>query len=213
MTSMPASRSARAMTLAPRSWPSRPGLAMTTRILRIYSLHQRHFFVLSPHVPQRIAHLADGRVGPHAVEERLHGIAGADRGVPQRVERAAHGIGVPGLAQRFEPLELDVPRALVDVQNRVWRLVVLHEVVDSDDDLVAALDRLLESVRRLGDLALRKALLDSLDHPAHPVDGVEIALRPLFHVEGEPLDQIRAAQRIGDIGDAALVGDDLLGPE
>src|ERR1700712_2969712 len=33
MTSMPASRSARAMTLAPRSWPSRPGFAMTTRIL------------------------------------------------------------------------------------------------------------------------------------------------------------------------------------
>ena len=33
MTSMPASRSARAMTLAPRSWPSSPGFAMTTRIL------------------------------------------------------------------------------------------------------------------------------------------------------------------------------------
>src|ERR1700694_3847156 len=30
---MPASRSARAMILAPRSWPSRPGLATTTRIL------------------------------------------------------------------------------------------------------------------------------------------------------------------------------------
>src|SRR3954466_13285660 len=32
MTSMPASRSARATTLAPRSWPSRPGLATTTRM-------------------------------------------------------------------------------------------------------------------------------------------------------------------------------------
>src|ERR671927_10300 len=32
MTSMPASRRARAMILAPRSWPSRPGLATTTRI-------------------------------------------------------------------------------------------------------------------------------------------------------------------------------------
>src|SRR3990170_6746819 len=32
MTSMPASRSARATTLAPRSWPSRPGLAMRTRM-------------------------------------------------------------------------------------------------------------------------------------------------------------------------------------
>src|SRR5215210_4813128 len=31
MTSNPASRSARATTFAPRSWPSRPGLAMRTR--------------------------------------------------------------------------------------------------------------------------------------------------------------------------------------
>src|SRR4029453_17314097 len=35
MTSMPASRNARAMILAPRSWPSRPGFATTTRILRL----------------------------------------------------------------------------------------------------------------------------------------------------------------------------------
>src|SRR3954466_12044571 len=34
MTSMPASRRGRAMIFAPRSWPSRPGLATTTRILR-----------------------------------------------------------------------------------------------------------------------------------------------------------------------------------
>src|SRR5258708_4095498 len=34
MTSMPASRSARAMTFAPRSWPSSPGFATNTRILR-----------------------------------------------------------------------------------------------------------------------------------------------------------------------------------
>src|SRR5918911_3261237 len=33
MTSMPASRSARAMIFAPRSWPSRPGFATTTLIL------------------------------------------------------------------------------------------------------------------------------------------------------------------------------------
>src|SRR4051794_5533638 len=35
MTSMPASRSARGMIFAPRSYPSRPGLATTTRILRL----------------------------------------------------------------------------------------------------------------------------------------------------------------------------------
>src|ERR671931_2933405 len=35
MTSIPASRSARAMIFAPRSWPSSPGFATTTRILRV----------------------------------------------------------------------------------------------------------------------------------------------------------------------------------
>src|SRR3954452_17953999 len=35
MTSMPASRSARALIFATRYWPSRPGLATTTRILRL----------------------------------------------------------------------------------------------------------------------------------------------------------------------------------
>src|SRR6266508_3536035 len=34
MTSNPASRNARATTFAPRSWPSSPGLATTTRIFR-----------------------------------------------------------------------------------------------------------------------------------------------------------------------------------
>src|SRR2546423_1509709 len=35
MTSMPASRKARAMIFAPRSWPSRPGFAITTLIFRV----------------------------------------------------------------------------------------------------------------------------------------------------------------------------------
>src|SRR3954470_9554296 len=42
MTSIPASRSARAMILAPRSWPSRPGLATTTRILRFSAMGVVH---------------------------------------------------------------------------------------------------------------------------------------------------------------------------
>src|SRR5450755_3036664 len=41
MTSTPASRSALATTLAPRSWPSRPGFAMTTRMLMDSSYPQR----------------------------------------------------------------------------------------------------------------------------------------------------------------------------
>ena len=128
---MPASRSARAITLAPRSWPSSPGFAMTTRIFFIseapvascqsqfqspvnglsaldqfpslchreletgnWQLDERHFLVLPPHVAERIAHLADGGIGARAVEQRIHRVAGAARGLAQRVERAAHGVVV-----------------------------------------------------------------------------------------------------------------------
>src|SRR5437660_4994778 len=120
MTSIPASRSARAITLAPRSCPSRPGFAITTLIMVIPALaiarlaigrlvgrlsiwrlesygrlnngtinqhspnHQsptnhpisnhpisndRLFLILSPHVPQRVAHLADRGVGAHGLEQ------------------------------------------------------------------------------------------------------------------------------------------------
>src|SRR5258706_6142151 len=108
---MPASRSARAMTLAPRSWPSRPGLAMTTRIFCIYdqtpdlkvgrygSLDQWNLFVLTPDFTKRVAHFAHGRVRADAVHERVHRVAGAARGLLQHVERAPHRVGVARRAQ------------------------------------------------------------------------------------------------------------------
>src|SRR4051794_23064378 len=68
MTSIPASRSARAMIFAPRSWPSRPGLATTTRILRAMPdrLNDKRVAgeaVLGGHAPQHGLHRLDaGRV-------------------------------------------------------------------------------------------------------------------------------------------------------
>src|SRR6478609_6164602 len=55
MTSMPASRNARAMTLAPRSWPSRPGFATNTRILVefIWAALRRHSAIrFAPPMPR-----------------------------------------------------------------------------------------------------------------------------------------------------------------
>src|SRR5919108_2180145 len=48
MTSIPASRSARAMIFAPRSCPSSPGLATTTRILRV-EVAAAMSAILAPH--------------------------------------------------------------------------------------------------------------------------------------------------------------------
>src|SRR5919204_6821194 len=70
MTSMPASRSARAMIFAPRSCPSRPGLAITTRIFpatfREYMSVQVEVVGCSPAWPNpggaQSGYLVNGRV-------------------------------------------------------------------------------------------------------------------------------------------------------
>src|SRR3972149_10784283 len=51
---MPASRRARATTLAPRSWPSRPGLAMITLILRSSAMRLIHHLREVAHVHHQV---------------------------------------------------------------------------------------------------------------------------------------------------------------
>src|SRR6266446_4442678 len=103
MTSMPASRRARAMTFAPRSCPSSPGLAITTLSLRTFNLqsaicnlqsailNDRHFHVFAPHFTERVAHLADRRVSPDGVENREHHVLGRARRGAQPIERTLDG--------------------------------------------------------------------------------------------------------------------------
>src|SRR5581483_5848588 len=76
MTSKPASRSARAMTLAPRSWPSRPGLAIRTRargtasaLIRLHLVGRvRPWWGLT----RRLIDLDQHPVGALRVDERDH---------------------------------------------------------------------------------------------------------------------------------------------
>src|SRR5439155_1463323 len=86
MTSMPASRSARATTFAPRSWPSRPAFATTTRIGR---LEIAGVDIRSVDLLQHRDLLADRRVCPRAFEEREHELASRLRSMAQLVERCA----------------------------------------------------------------------------------------------------------------------------
>src|SRR5262249_40975155 len=117
---MPASRSARAITFAPRSWPSSPGFAMTTLSLRIRIVKGRrsddgHFLVLAPDVAERVAHLADGGVGADGVDDARHQVLGGLRGRAQTVERALHRLVVARPAQLLELCELCIGRRFVDV--------------------------------------------------------------------------------------------------
>jgi hypothetical protein len=71
----------------------------------------------------------------------------------------------------------------------------------------------LELVGGLGDLALRIALLDGAHDAAHRVDLVDVGPGRGLDLIGQRLDEVAAAQRIGDCGDAALLEDHLLGAQ
>src|SRR3954453_11962181 len=112
MTSMPASRSARAMILAPRSCPSRPGFAITTRI----------FWATVPQVYERevdrsrlLAGVAEPRWRAVRLPRRGTG-APAPRLRPRRARAAAPGRGLAGGGRdrdhALAPRPLGRPRAL-----------------------------------------------------------------------------------------------------
>src|SRR5579872_3054303 len=97
MTSMPASRKARAMILAPRSWPSRPGLAINTRIffsgmfvgkcssIPADASRNGYFFVGAEDFAEGVANFAYGGVGFYGVEEIGHEIVFAFGGFAEGV--------------------------------------------------------------------------------------------------------------------------------
>src|SRR5438105_4474767 len=93
---MPASRKARAMIFAPRSWPSRPGFATTTLIFPAtrVSLEDGRFAPDAPHVAKHVAHLAHRHVGAGGGHDRLHQIRIAVGGPFQLGERGLDRSGV-----------------------------------------------------------------------------------------------------------------------
>src|ERR1700704_5520047 len=88
MTSIPASRNARATTFAPRSWPSKPGFAMRMRIF---------FAIRITSVEERLLPGAEGL--PHHIDDLAQGRLRADR-----IEDQGHRVRIPltTLAQLFE---------------------------------------------------------------------------------------------------------------
>src|SRR5467141_776153 len=193
MTSMPASRSARATTFAPRSWPSSPGFAIRTRIffaIGITSVEER----LLPY-PEGLSHdvadLAKGRLGPYRLEDQRHRVI----------------LGLAGLAK---PFDLGLERGFRDLELLHLRLLIDDEVVHSDDDPLLVLDFPLVAVRRIRDLLLEESLADCGDHTSEPLDAVEVAVRLLLEFVRESLEEVRAPERVDRVRDAALVGKDLL---
>ena len=86
-------------------------------------------------------------------------------------------------------------------------------MVHGDDHLPPALDVLLEAIGALGDFPLRVPALDRRNHAAHFVDRAKVLLGFRFQIAREPLDEVRAAERIDGAGHAGLEGQNLLRAE
>jgi hypothetical protein len=77
----------------------------------------------------------------------------------------------------------------------------------------AAVDLALEVVGGARDLALRIALLDRLDDAAHGVDLLDVGPGCGLDLIGQGLDEVAAAQGVGDRRHPGLLEDDLLGAQ
>src|SRR3712207_2959611 len=133
MTSIPASRSARAMIFAPRSWPSRPGFATTTRIFLVLVPASTAGESTSVRLLDDDLHLhvigVDGAVDPERallLERVLVGAGELLLGAPAPL-LLGDGVRVVGPGAALAPEPLDRP-ALPDLDP-----LRLEEVVTEDD--------------------------------------------------------------------------------
>src|SRR4051794_9689822 len=124
MTSIPASRSARAMIFAPRSCPSSPGLATTTRIFRsAIAADSRALLHAELHAHVRRMDAADDRVGALLLQLPLEAALGLQRRLEVRGATLDHDV------VRVVPLPVPLDgRPLLDA-DRGWTAVADEEVV------------------------------------------------------------------------------------
>src|SRR5512136_114609 len=165
MTSIPASRRARAITLAPRSWPSRPGLAMSTRIFlgNVDTSVEEGLLPDAEGLTHDAAHLAEGRTGPHRVDDEGHRVRVALAPLAQRVQGALPLLPVPRSADPPEALELGLQGRFGHPQRLELGLLVHGEVVHAHDRPHLVLDFALVTVRGVRDLLLEVPLPDRRD--------------------------------------------------
>ena len=104
-------------------------------------------------------------------------------------------------------------RIIGDLQDFDRVIVVGQELVHPDDDLLTELDLTLEGGRRLGNLPLEPAALDSPNDAADRADLGEQRFGFTLELVGECLDVVGPAQRVDHLRDASLVRQDLLRPQ
>ena len=169
--------------------------------------------MLAPADAEPVADLAHRGIRANGVDERGQEVLVAARRGLESGERSRPRLGVPTGADGPHGLDL-APLALgVDALQGRGRRALIAVAIDPDDDPVPALDLLLDPVCRLLDLSLLEAGLDRRERAAEGVDLLEVGARRLFQLVRQLLHEIRTSQRVGRLGHAGLVGEDLLRPE
>src|SRR4030042_1654617 len=126
MTSIPASRSARQITLAPRSWPSKPGLATRTLIflagisssLTRQGSKCHRLLVFAVDIFQRIHHFSQRGVGLDALEQIGHQVIIIPGGLLEVRESPLHRGLPPVPLDGPQPGQLLPGHSLIDLQER-----------------------------------------------------------------------------------------------
>lgn len=166
--------------------------------------------VHAEHFAQRVHDLAQGRVGARRVQQMRHHVLCALRRSPQTVQRAFHRCRVPALAQGSQPRRLPRVALRVHLQQGDAQRFVALEGVHAHDGALPGVHFALEAVRGVGDLLLEEAVFYTGQHAAQVVNPPEIGVGFFLQVVGESLQVEAASQRVHGVGDAGLVGDDLL---
>ena len=240
-TSKPRSANAVAITLAPRSWPSWPSLATRMRGRRpsasANSSTSLADLLRSPRRPRtrrrtrrrcvRIVGAVARRTPPRARRRSRRPSPG--RGSPRSTARAGcrrrrrprvsassaarHAASVARRPARAASRAICCSRTSVLSTSRtsIGASSARRYLLTPTIDLLAAVDRGLAAGRGLLDAQLRHARLDGLGHAAERLDLLDQLPRLVGEALRERLDVVRAAERIDDVGDAGLLGEDQLG--
>src|SRR5690606_31174317 len=207
MTSMPASRSAAAITLAPRSWPSSP--ALPSRILGVYpvtciaplpsrSSELRGWLVGAEDLPQRTRDLTDRGVGEHRLADGRHEVVASPRRAGQPLERAPNLRTVALGTHALERAHLRLVRFFRKRLGLDRRLLLARILgpIDADHGDRPVVHAPLVFVGPARDLALDPAGAERLDHAPPLLDAVHHRTDGLLHGVRERLHEVRTAERI-----------------
>ena len=123
----------------------------------------------------------------------------------------SHSPVVPLFAHLLQPGTLPLISLRVHLQKRDRQRLISHKLVHTNDDAPPLINLALIAVRSVGDLLLKEASLNSRDDPAQRINPLKVVIGLTLDPVGERFDGIGPTQWIDRIGDARLVGDDLLG--